>query len=167
MWELGCRIGLADRAVDRFSFRSMKTLFALASFLLASCAGFQPTTQTRLTGEWRYADDVQSCHYVFDSDGNFHGEVTYHRKIMSKFVGRWSVRGDNLLYVYVGDALGKIPAGTSDQDKLLVVEEDFFIIEAADGSRQSFQQFRSVCLRGWRGPEILKIKLSYKASLML
>jgi len=47
-------------------------------------------------GEWRYADKIQACHYVFNQDGTFKGEVVYHAKLISKFTGRWSVDGDTL-----------------------------------------------------------------------
>ena len=60
------------------------------------------------------------------------------KKLISKFTGRWSVDGNNLLYTYTSDALDKIPAGTTDRDKLLSVHEEFFVIEAADGSRRKY-----------------------------
>jgi hypothetical protein len=43
-----------------------------------------------------------------------------------------------LLYTYVNDELGRIPAGATDRDKLLRVQSDSFLIEAADGSRRQY-----------------------------
>lgn len=116
----------------------MKTVFALALCLMASCAAFQPIAESTLVGEWRYTDKIQTCHYVFKRDGSFHGEVTYHRKLISKFTGRWSVQNDSLLYNYISDTLDRIPAGAIDRDKLLMVQKDSFTIEAADGSKRRY-----------------------------
>jgi hypothetical protein len=120
----------------------MKIVTALTVCLLASCAGLQPASSSSLVGEWRYADKIQACHYVFDQDGTFHGDVVYHGKTISKFTGRWSVRRDTLLYTYTSDALKRIPAGAIDRDRLVRVEKDFFIIEAADGSRRKYLRVR-------------------------
>ena len=105
---------------------------------MASCAGLQSRAASGLLGEWRYADKIQSCHYVFKSDGSFSGEVIYRKKLISKFTGRWSVDGKYLLYTYANDLLDRIPAGATDRDKLLRVQQEFFIIEAADGSKRKY-----------------------------
>jgi hypothetical protein len=120
----------------------MKTVFALALCLMASCAGLRWNSPSSLVGEWRYADKIQSCHYVFNADGTFKGEVIYSAKLISKFTGRWSVHGDALHYIYSADALHTIPAGATDRDKLLRVHREFFIIEAADGSRRKYLRIR-------------------------
>ena len=120
----------------------MKTVAALTVCLLASCAGLPPASSSSLVGEWRYADKIQACHYVFDPNGTFHGDVVYHGKTISKFTGRWSVKRDFLLYAYTGDTLNRIPAGATDQDRLLRVEQESFIIEAADGSRRKYLRVR-------------------------
>ncbi len=125
-----------------FSFSRMKAVSALTFCLMASCAALQPSTQSKLAGEWRYTDKIQSCHYVFKRDGNFNGEVIYHRKLISKFAGRWFVQNDTLLYYYTSDALDRIPAGAIDRDKLLMVQKDFFTIQAADGSKRRYSRIR-------------------------
>jgi len=78
----------------------------------------------------------------FNRDGSFKGEVVYHAKLISKFTGRWSVDGDALLYTYISDELDRIPAGATDRDKLLSVHREFFIIEAADGSKRKYLRVR-------------------------
>jgi hypothetical protein len=126
-----------------FSFAlGMKAVLALTLCLMASCAGLRPSSQNSLVGEWRYADRIQSCHYVFSRDGSFKGEVVYHAKLISKFTGRWSIEGDTLFYTYMSDALDRIPAGAIDRDKLLSVRREFFIIEAADGSKRKYVRIR-------------------------
>ncbi|HEV2840909.1 MAG TPA: hypothetical protein VGW39_06265 [Chthoniobacterales bacterium] len=116
----------------------MKAALALLCCLLASCAALPSRAATGLLGEWRYADKIQSCRYVFKRDGSFSGDVIHRKKLVSKFTGRWSVDGHDLLYTYTSDALDKIPAGATDRDKLLSVHEEFFVIEAADGSRRKY-----------------------------
>jgi hypothetical protein len=116
----------------------MKALLALALCSLASCAGLQGITASSLVGEWRYADKTKSCHYLFNQNGNFSGDVVYHGKTISKFTGRWSIDGDTLLYTYASDALDRIPAGATDGDRLLSVHREFFVIQAADGSKRKY-----------------------------
>jgi hypothetical protein len=120
----------------------MKTAFALTLCLLASCAGWPSHPPSRLVGEWRYADEIKSCQYVFNQNGTFAGDVVFRGKTISKFTGRWSVEGDTLHYAYVSDALDKIPAGATDRDKLLSVHRQFFVIQAADGSRRKYLRIR-------------------------
>lgn len=120
----------------------MKSAFALILCLMTSCAGIGSHAPSSLVGEWRYADRIQACHYVFSRDGSFEGDVVYRTELISKFKGRWSVADDALLYTYVSDTLHRIPAGTTDRDKLLSVEKEFFIIEAANGSRRKYLRVR-------------------------
>ncbi len=120
----------------------MKAVFALTLCLMGSCAGLRSSSSSSLVGEWRYADKIQSCHYVFNRDSTFKGEVVYHAKLISKFTGRWSVEGNTLLYTYVSDTLDRIPAGATDRDKLLNVRSEFFVIEAADGSKRKYLRIR-------------------------
>lgn len=120
----------------------MKTVLLTALFFVAACAQLPSGAGSSLVGEWRYADQIQSCHYSFKRDGSFTGEVAYQAKIVSRFSGRWSVRDDVLLYTYLSDVLGRIPVGATDRDKLLGVEKDSFLIEAADGSQRRYLRIR-------------------------
>ena len=120
----------------------MKIAFALISFLLVSCSSLPSGKQDSLVGEWRYADNVQSCRYHFKTDGTFAGEVRLQTKLVSKFRGTWAVQDNLLLYRYLSDDLGRIPVGTTDRDKLLNVEKDSFLIEAADGNRRRYLRLR-------------------------
>lgn len=120
----------------------MKIALVLISCLLASCAGLPSDGRNSLVGEWRYADDIQSCRYHFKRDGSFTGEVSYRAKLVSKFTGTWAVQSDGLLYTYISDELGRIPVGATDRDKLLSVRKDSFLIEAADGSRRRYSRIR-------------------------
>ena len=118
----------------------MKAVLAFILLLsLAACATVDSTSRARqLVGSWRYADQVQSCHYSFKSDGSFTGEVRVRRRLISKFRGRWSVQGQTLLYRYVSDALGRIPAGVTDRDQLLEIQTSSFVIQAANGERRRY-----------------------------
>jgi hypothetical protein len=120
----------------------MKGLISLTFFLLVSCVSMEHATSKRLTGEWLYADKIQSCRYIFERDGTFNGEVFVRAKLVSKFTGRWSVEGRTLLYRYEEDLLGRIPPGALDRDNLLAVQQDSFTIEAADGSQREYRRIR-------------------------
>jgi starvation-inducible outer membrane lipoprotein len=126
-----------------FSFpQRMKAVLLVLTCLLASCASLPPQGGDSLVGEWRYADNVQSCGYHFKRDGHFTGEVRLGGKLASKFTGTWNVQGDLLSYKYISDELGRIPAGATDRDKLLSVQRGSFLIEAADGSRRRYLRVR-------------------------
>ena len=118
----------------------MKAVLAFISLLsLAACATVEsPRRAQQLVGNWRYADQIQSCHYSFKNDGSFTGEVKLWKKLISKFSGLWSVRGQTLLYRYVGDALGRIPPGATDRDQLLEISKNSFVIQAANGERRRY-----------------------------
>ena len=120
----------------------MKTVLALTLCSLASCASWHSHSPSSLVGEWRYVDAIKGCHYLFNRNGTFAGDVVYEGKTISKFTGRWSVEGDTLLYRYISDALGKIPPGATDRDQLLSVHRDFFVIRAADGSKRKYLRIR-------------------------
>jgi hypothetical protein len=118
----------------------MKAILALVSLLsLAACTTLTgPGAARRIVGDWRYADRTQSCQYSFKSDGSFTGEVRMRSKLVSQFTGRWSVKGQTLYYRYVSDALGRIPAGATDQDELLEINKDSFMIRAANGAQRRY-----------------------------
>lgn len=118
----------------------MKAVLAFISLLsLAACTTVGSSSRGRqLVGSWRFVDQVQSCQYSFKGDGSFTGEVKLRKTLISKFEGRWSVRGQTLLYSYVSDALGRIPAGATDRDQLLEIGKDSFVIQAANGERRRY-----------------------------
>jgi hypothetical protein len=120
----------------------LKTLVLLFGFLLVSCAAVPRDHRTILAGEWLYSDASQSCRYVFAKDGTFSGEVKANGESVSRFKGRWAVEGDALLYEYTGDALGRIPPGTRDRDKLLKTAQTEFVIEANDGNQRTYRRVR-------------------------
>ena len=120
----------------------MKSLLALMLFLLISCASARRDPGVTLAGEWIYEDTAQSCRYLFRKDGTFSGEVLQGEEPLSRFRGKWAVQGDALLYEYTGDALGRIPPGTKDRDKLLKTGSHECVIEASDGSRRTYRRVR-------------------------
>ena len=115
----------------------MKAILALFPLLaLSSCAIIDRQTKSQLVGDWRYSDQNQSCHYSFRSDASFSSEVTRRKKLILKFTGRWKIEGSALNYVYLTEAFGRIPRGTTDRDQLLEVKKDSFLIQAANGDRR-------------------------------
>ena len=121
----------------------MKTILALFSLLaFSSCATVDHQRKSQLVGNWRYSDATQSCHYSFGPDGSFSGEVTRHAKPVLKFAGRWKIEGNALNYVYLREAFGRIPPGTTDRDQLLEVKNDSFLIRAANGDRRRYLRVR-------------------------
>ena len=145
--------------------RSIRRILWVSLFALTSCASLDSRAKSTLVGDWVYQDNVQACHYSFHQDGTFTGEVRFKARVVSKFAGHWAIRGDRLLYLYTKDVLGRIPAGSTDSDRLLRVEKNAFVIEAADGSRRRYQRGRwqSVQAKSLSSAEKAKIKLPNKA----
>ena len=121
----------------------MKPVLVLISLLLlGSCATFAPQIDSRLVGNWVYADEVQSCRYSFNADGSFKGEVRIGGRAVSRFTGRWTVKENALSYTYLGDALGHIPPGATDRDRLLEITNKYFLIQAMNGEKRRYQRLR-------------------------
>jgi hypothetical protein len=121
----------------------MKAVLALFSLLaIASCATIDSRAGSRLVGDWRYSDKLQSCHYSFRPDGSFSGEVMQRGRLALKFTGRWRVEKEAILYVYLSEAHDRIPPGTTDRDQLLELRKDWFVIQAADGERRRYLRGR-------------------------
>jgi hypothetical protein len=118
----------------------MKAILALILLLsIAACTTVTgPRPDRQLVGDWRYADRTQSCQYSFKTDGSFTGEVRMRSKLVSQFTGRWSVKGQTLYYRYASDALGRIPPGATDQDELLEINKDSFVIRAVNGAKRRY-----------------------------
>lgn len=120
---------------------AMKTaLVLLFGLVLSGCATPERQNRAAFVGNWLYADKVQSCRYSFAADGSFHGEVTRRGETISRFAGRWTHKEGALLYTYVSDAFGRIPAGATDRDQVLKVNRASFLIQAANGARRRYQR---------------------------
>ena len=121
----------------------MKAVLALILVaMLPGCATLDPQSRAPFVGDWLYADQVQSCRYSFRADGTFHGQVRQNAATVSRFTGRWTVKGDALLYTYLSDAFGRIPVGATDRDQVLEVSRDSFFIRAANGERRRYRRIR-------------------------
>ena len=121
----------------------MKAARALIfGLMLTGCATVERQSRTPFVGDWLYADKVQSCRYSFKADGSFNGDVTYRSATISRFNGRWTVKDNALLYTYLGDSFGRIPAGAIDRDQVLEVNDDSFLIRAANGERRRYRRIR-------------------------
>ena len=119
----------------------MKTaLVLLFGLVLGGCATPQRQNRASFVGNWLYEDKVQSCRYSFAPDGSFKGEVARLRVTVSRFTGRWAFKDQALLYTYLSDAFGRIPAGATDRDQVLEVNSDSFLIQAANGERRRYRR---------------------------
>ena len=116
----------------------LKTVLVLSVLLVASCATVGDTERSHLVGKWLYTGRTETCQYVFHESGTFSGYVTSGGSILSRFAGTWSVHNGAIFYEYTNDVLGRIPVGTRDSDKLVTIAKNYFVIEAADGSRRKY-----------------------------
>ena len=118
------------------NFRSCLVLMLLAPML-----GYaSPRKSELLLGRWHYADEKQSCTYTFSSDGTFAGEVTEKSRVIWVFAGKWSISGSSIHYEYTQSSLERVPAGSTDEDKLVEIGHDYFVIVAFDGSHRKYHR---------------------------
>jgi len=117
---------------------AFQVVLAFTTLALISCATGNSPAKNKLAGKWRSAQGPQAAEYVFAPDGTFRGRVTAGSSVLSDFTGKWSLREGVLFYEYTGDRLGRIPTGTLDQDKIIAIAQDFYLIEARDGSKRKY-----------------------------
>ena len=117
-----------------------KTILTFGAFLVASCSNVGQKAEAKLIGKWQTSDQRgNTANYEFLGNGTFSGSVrSYDGSIISQYTGRWRLRGGAILYQYTSDKKGRIRVGTKDRDKLLRVDPDYFMIEAADGSVRKY-----------------------------
>jgi hypothetical protein len=119
---------------------AVKTILALGAFLVASCSTVGEELETKLIGRWHSSDKWgHRAEYEFFTNGTFSGSVkSDDGSLMSQYTGRWRLRDGAILYQYTSDKTGRIRVGTRDRDKLLRIDRDYFVIEAADGSVRKY-----------------------------
>ena len=124
---------------------AVKTILTLGAFLVASCASVGEKTESKLIGRWHSVDQRgHTAELSFLGNGTFSGSVSGDDgSLISQFTGRWLLRDGAILYHYSSDKMGRIRVGTKDRDKLLKIERDYFVIEAADGSVRKYVRAKS------------------------
>jgi hypothetical protein len=119
----------------------MNVRFGLVLLLLAPLLVVAaPRKSELLIGRWHYAGEKESCTYTFRSDGTFAGEVSGKSKVVWIFAGKWSISGDIVHYEYTQSSVDGLPIRNPDDDKLLEIGRDHFVIVAFDGSHRKYQR---------------------------
>ncbi len=115
----------------------------IASALLMLAVSFvfaDPPIGDHLIGHWRHVDGDKSGEIIFNADGTYSGHVAHKGELVWEFAGKWSIAGKILTYEYTRSSCENIPPGTKDQDKLLELADDYYIVEAADRNRRPYQR---------------------------
>ena len=110
-------------------------LFFLLSLAASAVAGL---IKDELVGHWRYANERLACDYVFLGDGTFTGDVSHEGVIVWTYEGTWSISGDVLNYKYTKSSVEQVPAGHTDQDRVIEITEDHYVVETRDGSKHRY-----------------------------
>ncbi|HEY6111979.1 MAG TPA: hypothetical protein VIV62_05655 [Chthoniobacterales bacterium] len=118
----------------------MKTTLLFIFLFLTSFLAIADPTKSQFLGHWRHADENLSCDYTFAEDGTFTGNIAQHGTIVWMYAGKWSLAGDTLNYEFTKSSLEQIPVGTTDQDKIIEMTKDYYIIQARDGSRRKYSR---------------------------
>jgi hypothetical protein len=118
----------------------MKTSLLITLILLTSILAFavaNPSTG-KMTGHWYNVNGTRSCDMIFSEDGIFTGNIAQDGKVTWEFAGKWSLVADKLNYEYTRSSLKQVSVGTKDQDKLIEVTKNYYIIENAGGQQHKY-----------------------------
>jgi hypothetical protein len=91
-----------------------------------------------LIGHWRYAGPGLISDYVFAANGTFIGELAEAGDRVRHFSGTWSVAGDKLNYLTTKSELKYTRAGTKDQDRIIQLTKDYYVVESSHGNHFRF-----------------------------
>jgi hypothetical protein len=114
------------------------TLFGLLLFVPILCLAGPSASE--FIGHWRYVGESQRCDYTFHQDGTFTGEVSEEGRVILEFAGKWSVEGDTLKYELTKSSTGKIAPGTTDDDKIIEITRDYYIIATHEGVKRQYSR---------------------------
>jgi hypothetical protein len=92
----------------------------------------------RLVGRWRTLGSGFASEYRFAADGAFTAEVAFAREPLHRIAGKWWVTGDQLHYDIISSDIRGYSSGTKDQDKLLQLTKDHYVIEGRNGSQHRY-----------------------------
>lgn len=126
--------------MDRARVNIFILLSAVAAALCGCASPRGASNIEPLVGHWRYADGTNAAEYVFAADGTFRGSVERDGQLIWQYAGKWSHNGDKLSYTYTKSSQRWLPAGTRDEDLLVEVRPDFYVIQARDGSRRKYKR---------------------------
>jgi hypothetical protein len=114
--------------------------------LLLTCGfAFANPEKEQLVGHWSGHIGWLRYDVTFSRDGTFSGHTSQKGLVVWEYAGNWSISDDKLNYEYTKSSLALAPPGTSnlvppgtiDQDRLVEVTKDYYVIEARDGSRRT------------------------------
>lgn len=92
----------------------------------------------RLIGHWRQVGPGTVTDYWFAGDGTFKSELAQVGKPTRTLSGNWSLNGDRLDYDVTKSEISRFPAGSKDQDKLLQLTKDYYVLETRRGSQHRY-----------------------------
>jgi hypothetical protein len=92
-------------------------------------------TASQLVGRWRHIDQARklTTNLSFQPNGTFTGNIERNGQANGTFAGKWRLKQDILLYEYTASSDPGIPAGVTDQDRLVEITKDRYTIENALG----------------------------------
>lgn len=106
---------------------------------------FVPNGQThpaRLVGHWRSLGRNVVIDYWFAADGTFRDEVAEAGAPLRGSSGKWSVLGDKLTCDVTQSTSKYLKAGTRDQDKLIQLAKDYYVIETPHGNQHRYTRLK-------------------------
>ena len=116
----------------------MRTLLTLIAFLFSSLFAVADVNMAQLVGRWRYSDETFSSEHKFNADGTYTGSVGQKGKIVWENAGVWSLADNKIHYELTRSSLERIPVGTKDQDTLIEITRDWYIIETQKGIKRKY-----------------------------
>lgn len=90
---------------------------------------------SELVGTWKRVnrDFDLTVNLTFKADGTYSGSVELGGKANGSFSGKWAIKEGRLHYEYTESTDPNLPAGAKDEDRIIEIKEDSYIIENALG----------------------------------
>ena len=86
-----------------------------------NCKGPLPINEESLYGGWKESNERHRSFVTLNKDGSFKGRIETNNKVVWEFAGTWTLKAGVLRWFYTASSLKGIPAGTTDEDKILEI----------------------------------------------
>lgn len=128
------------KALEAYSNgKDFRSVFATTSIINSKPAP-EKIRATQLVGSWRYQapDGNLITSITYDLDGTFKGNVVMVGRKNWSFSGKWNLRDNTLHYEYTASSNASIPSGTKDEDQMISIQNDRYVIRNAFGKSETY-----------------------------
>ncbi|WP_438483374.1 hypothetical protein [Oleiharenicola lentus] len=128
-------------SVSHTGFQTPVPKLSALIFCLLFVCGFGAAPESSipgpsLVGAWKHNASTSGKVVVlrFHADGKFDGTIELKDQGSIRFAGKWEFSAGKIIYAY------QKPNAFQDEDKVITLESDYFIIQALDGAQRRYDR---------------------------